>query len=214
MEAFINLITSFGVIAILFVIFAETGLLVGFVFPGDSLLFMAGILSQSTLHINVNLLVVLLFIAGVLGESTGYLWGRRFGKKLQQRKDGRIFKKAYLAKAEEFYKKHGPLAIVLAVFVPVVRTFVPLVAGISKMDYRKFVPFNILGVGLWVAIFTYLGFFAGKFLTDHHVNIELAALAIIFLSISPILIHALSDKKRRQAIWSAIKLQARTIFKK
>ncbi len=214
MEAFLNLITGFGVFAILLVIFAETGLLIGFVFPGDSLLFTSGFLIQGGyLPINIHLFVLLVFMAGVLGESTGYLWGKRFGKKLQTRPDGRIFKKAYLAKAEEFYKKHGPLAIVLAVFVPVVRTFVPLVAGISKMDYRKFVPFNILGVALWTTIFTYLGFFAGAQLKQWHINVEVAAIGIIILSISPMIIHALKDKKRRQAIWSAVKIQAQTLFK-
>jgi membrane-associated protein len=215
MEAFINLIASLGVFAILFVIFAETGLLVGFVFPGDSLLFTSGFLiQQHLLPVDINVFVVLLFIAGVLGETTGYLWGRRFGRRLQSRPDGRIFKKEYLVKAEEFYKKHGPLAIVLAVFVPIVRTFVPLVAGISKMDYRKFVPFNVLGVALWTAGFTYLGYFAGAQLKRMGINVELAAILIILISISPMLIHALKDKKRRQAIWSGIKFQARTIFAK
>jgi membrane-associated protein len=189
MEAFIHLITSFGVAAILFVIFAETGLLVGFVFPGDSLLFTAGFLvQQNLLPINIHLFVLLLFIAGVLGETTGYLWGRRFGKSLQNRPDGRIFKKEYLAKSEAFYKKHGPLAITLAVFVPIVRTFVPLVAGISKMDYRKFMPFNILGVALWTAGFTYLGYFAGAKLREMGINVEVAAILIILLSISPMIL--------------------------
>ncbi len=215
MEGFINLIIGFGVVAILLVIFAETGLLVGFVFPGDSLLFTAGFLvQQNLLPINIHMFVLLLFIAGVLGETTGYLWGRRFGKNLQNRPDGKIFKKEYLAKSEAFYKKHGPLAIVLAVFVPVVRTFVPLVAGISKMDYRKFIPYNILGVALWTAGFTYLGYFAGAQLKKMGINVEVAAIFIILLSISPMLYHALKDKERRQAIWSAIKLQTRTIFRK
>jgi membrane-associated protein len=213
MEGFIHFITGFGVLAIMLVIFAETGLLIGFVFPGDSLLFTAGYLvQQNILPINIHVFVLLLFIAGVLGESTGYMWGRYFGKKLYNRPDGKIFKKAYLQKAEDFYKKHGPLAIVLAVFVPVVRTFVPLVAGVGKMDYRKFIPFNILGVGIWTAGFTYLGYFAGAQLNKMGINIEAAALIIIFLSISPMIIHALKDKKRRQAIWHSVQYQARTIF--
>lgn len=213
MEAFINLITGFGVVAILSVIFAETGLLIGFVFPGDSLLFTAGYLVQENiLPINIHLFVLLLFISGVLGETTGYLWGRYFGKKLYNRPDGRIFKREYLEKAETFYKKYGPIAIVLAVFIPIVRTFVPLVAGIGKMDYRKFVPFNVLGVGIWTIGFTYLGYYAGAFLKSKGINVEVAAIIIIFLSVSPMLIHALKDKRRRRAIWGAIKLQATTIF--
>lgn len=215
MEAFIHLITGFGVLAIMLVIFAETGLLVGFIFPGDSLLFTAGYLVQEgLLPINIHLFVFLLFAAGVLGESTGYLWGRFFGKRLYNRPDGKIFKKSYLEKSEAFYKKHGPLAIVLAVFVPIVRTFVPLIAGMSKMDYRKFVPFNILGVGLWTVSFTYLGYFAGAQLKTMGVNVELAAIIIIILSITPMLIHALKDKKRRDAIVNTIKYQVRTLFGK
>ena len=208
MEAFIHLITSFGVLAILFVVFAETGLLIGFIFPGDSLLFTSGFLVQEgILPIDINLFVLLLFIAGVLGESTGYLIGRRLGKSLYQREDGRLFKKAHLIKAEKFYKEHGPLAIVVAVFIPIVRTFVPLVAGISKMDYRKFVPFNILGIALWTTIFTYLGFFAGGQLKKMGVNVEVAALAIIFLSFLPVLIGYLKDPARRQVLSEHIQKQ-------
>lgn len=213
MESLIHFITNLGVAAILLVVFAETGLLIGFILPGDSLLFTAGFLVQEHyLPINIHLFVLLLFFAGVLGESTGYLWGRHFGKKLYKRPDGRIFKKSYLEKAERFYQKHGPLAIVLAVFIPVVRTFVPLVAGIGKMDYRKFVPFNILGVAIWTTVFTYLGYFAGAQLHKMGINVELAALIIIFLSLSPMVIHALKDKKRRQAIARAVKLQWNTLF--
>ena len=215
MEAFINFISGFGVLSILFVIYAETGLLVGFIFPGDSLLFTAGFLVQEhILPINIHLFVFLLFIAGVLGESTGYLWGKRFGKRLYSRPDGKIFKKVYLEKSEAFYKKHGPLAITLAVFIPIVRTFVPLVAGMSKMDYRKFMPFNILGVAGWTIIFTYLGYYAGAELKKAGVNVEVAAISIILLSISPMIIHVLKDKRRREALWNGFKLQARTIFQK
>ena len=215
MEGFINLITGFGIAAILFAIFAETGLLVGFVFPGDSLLFTSGFLvQQNILPINIHAFVAMLFVAGVLGESTGYVWGRRFGKKLQDRPDGKLFKKEYLVKSEAFYEKHGPLAIVLAVFVPIIRTFVPLVAGMSKMNYKKFIPFNLLGVAMWSAGFTYLGYFAGAELKKMGVNVEMAALLIILISISPMIIHALKDKKRRESIASAIKMQARTIFGK
>lgn len=212
MEAFINFITGFGIFAILFVIFAETGLLIGFVFPGDSLLFTSGFLvQQNILQINIHLFVALLFLAGVLGETTGYLWGKRFGEQLENRPDGRIFKREYLENAQKFYEKHGPLAITLAVFVPIVRTFVPLVAGMSKMHYTRFMPFNILGVAMWTTIFTYLGYFAGAELKKMGVNVELAAIAIILLSISPMIIHALKDKKRRESIWNSIKYQVRTL---
>lgn len=211
MEAFIHLITGFGVLAILFVVFAESGLLFGFIFPGDSLLFAAGYLVQrGTLNIDVTLFVALLFIAAVLGDSVGYAFGRRVGRKLFEKENSRFFKKKYLVQAENFYKKHGSLTVVLARFVPVVRTFAPIVAGASEMHYRKFLAFNIIGGLIWTAGFTYLGFFAGEALTKAGVNIEVAALVIIFLSVLPIIIHGLKDKKNR----AAVKRQFDVLFSK
>ena len=201
MEAFIHFIASFGVLAILFVVFAESGLLFGFIFPGDSLLFTAGyMVQQGILPINIHIFVVLLIIAAIAGDSVGYTFGRRVGRKLFERENSRFFKKKYLLQAEKFYQKHGSLTVVLARFVPIVRTFAPIVAGASKMHYRTFVAFNIIGGILWAAIFTYLGFFAGKALTDAGVNIEIAALIIIFLSVLPMIIHALKQENTRAMI--------------
>lgn len=211
MEAFIHLITGFGVIAILFVVFAESGLLFGFVFPGDSLLFTSGyMVQQDILRIDINLFVILLFIAAVLGDNVGYTFGRRVGRKLFEKENSRFFKKKYLTQAESFYKKHGSLTIVLARFVPIIRTFAPIVAGASKMNYRTFLAYNLLGGMLWTAGFTYLGYYAGKALTDMGINIEVAALIIIFLSISPMIVHALKDKKNR----TAIKKQLSVLFRR
>lgn len=206
MEAFIHLITGFGILAILFVIFAESGLLIGFVFPGDSLLFTAGyMVQQNILHLgnipfNIHIFVLMLFVAAVLGDSVGYTFGRKVGRKLFDKENSRFFKKKYLIQAENFYKKHGSLTIVLARFVPIIRTFAPIVAGASKMNYRTFLTFNLAGGLLWTASFTYLGYFAGQALTDMGINIEVAALIIIFLSISPMIIHALSKPENRAAI--------------
>lgn len=201
MEAFIHLITGFGVPAILFVIFAESGLLFGFIFPGDSLLFTAGyMVQQHILHIDIHIFILMLFVAAVLGDNVGYTFGRRVGRKLFEKENSRFFKKKYLVQAENFYKKHGSLTIVLARFVPIVRTFAPIVAGASKMNYRTFLTYNLAGGLMWTAGFTYLGFFAGEALTRAGVNIEVAALIIIFLSVSPMIIHALKDPKNRQAI--------------
>ena len=215
-EAFINLITGFGVLAILFVIYAESGLLIGFVFPGDSLLFTAGyMVQQNILHLgslpfNIHIFAVMLFIAAVLGDSTGYAFGHKVGRKLFDKPNSRFFKKKYLIQAENFYEKHGALTIVLARFVPIVRTFAPIVAGTSKMHYRTFLAYNLVGGALWVTIFTYLGYFAGRALTEAGVNIEVAALIIIFLSVSPMIIHALKQKETRKLI----KEQFNTIFSK
>lgn len=214
MEAFIHFITGFGVLAILFVVYAESGLLIGFIFPGDSLLFTAGymvqlnILHLGSLPFNIHIFVALLFIAAVLGDSTGYAFGHKVGRKLFDKPNSRFFKKKYLLQAEKFYEKHGALTIVLARFVPIIRTFAPIVAGTSKMHYRTFLFFNLIGGALWVMIFTYLGYFAGRALTEAGVNIEVAALIIIFLSVSPMIIHALKQKEARELI----KKQFRTIF--
>ena len=219
MEAFINWIAGFGIFAILFVIYAESGLLIGFFFPGDSLLFTAGFLFQQgilpgAIPINIHLFALLLFIAASLGQSTGYLFGKKVGRKLFDRKNSRLFRKDNLVRTEAFYEKHGPIAIVLACFVPIIRTFVPIVAGISKMSYRQFLPFNLIGAFTWTYSFTYLGFFAGKVLHDMGINVEIAALIIIFLSISPMLYHALKDKARRQALWEGTKREIRILLGK
>lgn len=201
MEAFIHFIASFGVLAILFVVFAESGLLFGFIFPGDSLLFTAGyMVQQGILPINIHVFVVLLIIAAIAGDSVGYSFGHKVGRKLFERENSRFFKKKYLLQAEKFYEKHGSLTVVLARFVPIVRTFAPIVAGASKMHYRTFLAFNIIGGVLWATIFTYLGFFAGKALTEAGVNIEVAALIIIFLSVLPMIIHALKQENTRAMI--------------
>jgi membrane-associated protein len=205
MEAFINLIASFGVFAILFVIYAESGLLIGFLFPGDSLLFTAGFLFQQgilpgSVPINIHVFAFLLFLSASLGESTGYLFGKKVGRKLFARKNSRFFRKENLERTEAFYEKHGPKAIVLACYVPIVRTFVPIVAGISKMTYREFLPYNILGAFTWTYSFTYLGYYAGKVLHSLGVNVEVAALLIIALSLAPVLYHTLKDKDRRLAL--------------
>lgn len=211
METFIHLITGLGVLAILLVIFAESGLLIGFVFPGDSLLFTAGyMVQQGILPINVHLFVALLFIAAVLGDNVGYAFGNRVGKKFFEKENSRFFKKKYLEQAEKFYKKHGSSTIVLARFVPIVRTFAPIVAGASSMHYRTFVVFNLVGGLVWTATFTYLGFFAGKALTSAGINIEAAALIVIFISILPMIIHGLMQKN----VQNSIKKQFRVIFSK
>ena len=198
MESFIHLITSFGVFAILSVVFAESGLLIGFVLPGDSLLFTAGyMVQQNILHIDIHIFALLVFAAAVLGDSVGYSFGHKVGRKLFEKENSRFFKKKYLEQTEKFYDKHGSATIVLARFVPIVRTFAPIVAGASKMHYKTFLTFNLIGGFLWSSLFVYLGFYAGEFLTKAGVNIEVAAILIIFLSVSPMAIHALKQPNTR-----------------
>lgn len=206
MEALLHFITNFGPFAVIAVIFAETGLMVGFFLPGDSLLFTAGFLVQQHIFaINIHTFAVALFLASVLGNSTGYMFGQRVGRRLFKREDSRFFRQEYLQRAEEFYEKHGSKTIVLAMFVPIVRTFTPIVAGISKMSYRKFLTFNIIGAALWTSTFTYLGYFAGSYIRAIGLNIEVTALIIIFLSLLPGIIHVLKEPEHRSRIKNIIR---------
>ena len=217
MEAIVNLITGLGIFAVIFAIYAESGLLIGFFFPGDSLLFTAGFLVQEKFglfaNVNIHLFVLALFIAAAAGQSTGYLFGKKVGRKLFERKNTRLFRKENLVRTEQFYEKHGPIAIILACFVPIVRTFVPIVAGVSKMRYAQFVPYNIIGALTWTAGFTYLGYFAGAGLKHIGINVETAAIIIILLSISPMFYHALKDATRRRNLWLATKREVAILFK-
>ena len=201
MESFVHLITSFGILAILLVVFAESGLLIGFVLPGDSLLFTSGyMVQQNILHIDIHIFAILVFIAAVLGDSVGYSFGHKVGRKLFEKENSRFFKKKYLEQTEEFYDKHGSVTIVLARFAPIVRTFAPIVAGAGKMHYKTFLIFNLIGGFLWSSLFIYLGFHAGEFLTKAGINIEVTALIIIFLSVSPMIVHTLKKPSFRATL--------------
>ncbi|MBB1558098.1 VTT domain-containing protein [Candidatus Saccharibacteria bacterium] len=206
MESLIHAITSLGIAAVLLVVYAESGLLIGFVLPGDSLLFTAGyMVNQEILRLfghplNIHLFVAAIALMAILGDSTGYAFGHKVGRKLFLKPNSRFFKKKYLEQAEQFYQKHGSLTIVLARFVPIVRTFAPIVAGASKMHYNTFLLFNIVGGALWAAIFTYLGYFAGAILTGAGVNIEVTAIIIILISVAPMVIHALKQKSTRDKL--------------
>ena len=206
MESLIHAITGLGIAAVLLVVYAESGLLIGFVLPGDSLLFTAGyMVNQEILRLfgqplNIHLFVAAIALMAILGDSTGYAFGHKVGRKLFLKPNSRFFKKKYLEQAEQFYQKHGSLTIVLARFVPVVRTFAPIVAGASKMHYNTFLLFNIVGGALWAAIFTYLGYFAGEILTGAGVNIEVAAIIIILISVAPMVIHALKQQSTRDKL--------------
>lgn len=203
LDALIGLV---GVAGIAGIIFAESGLLVGFFLPGDSLLFTAGFLvHQNILSFNIHLLVVILFLAAALGDSVGYTFGNRVGRRLFRRKDSLLFHKENLLRAEEFYEKNGAKTIVLARFVPVVRTFAPIIAGISSMRYKTFLVYNLIGAFLWAVGLTYLGYFAGNAIEAAGINIEYVILGIIFISILPPIIHILREPKSRAAIQKHMK---------
>lgn len=211
------IVGSLGIGAILAIVFAESGLLIGFFLPGDSLLFTAGFLvSTGVLKINIIALVLLLFVAAVLGDSVGYVFGRRVGRRLFNRRNSVLFRQENMVHAEEFYTKYGSKTIIIARFIPVVRTFAPIVAGIGKMDYKTFITYNLIGGLLWSAGVTLLGFGLGHWFQSLGLDIDTVILPIaaiiILISIAPALIHLLKDKKQRRAIWAATKLQFKKLL--
>lgn len=215
----IDFIKYVGVLGVALVIFAESGLLIGFFLPGDSLLFTAGFLTfTGYLPINIHLLVVILFVAAALGDSVGYTFGRRVGHRVFNRQNSLLFKQENIQRAQTFYKKHGGKTIIIARFIPIVRTFAPVVAGVAKMDYKTFLSFNIIGALLWAAGVTYLGYFAGSWFESAGIEIDSILLpviaSIILLSVLPPLIHIFKDKKQREAFWNGTKRQLALIFKR
>jgi membrane-associated protein len=194
-----QLIESFGLLGILIVVFAESGLLIGFFLPGDSLLFTTGLLvsTDQYLHSPLWLVCLLIVLAAIAGDQVGYLFGRKVGPALFRRPDSRLFKQENVEKAHAFFEKHGAKSIVLARFVPIVRTFTPIIAGVSRMEYRTFVTFNIIGGVLWGAGVTLLGAALGKVDFVHH-NIEVILIGIVLLSVLPIGIEYLRARRAGQ----------------
>lgn len=190
------LIQTFGLIGILTIVFAESGLLIGFFLPGDSLLFTTGLLvaTDQYLHYPLWLVCVLIVIAAILGDQVGYLFGRKVGPALFKRPDSRLFKQENVEKAHVFFEKYGAKSLVLARFVPIVRTFTPIIAGVSRMNYRSFVTFNIVGGVLWGAGVTLLGAALGQ-IDFVHKHIEMILLGIVLLSVVPIAVEYLRARR-------------------
>ncbi|MCA9905888.1 MAG: VTT domain-containing protein [Anaerolineae bacterium] len=198
MEEFLRTV---GYIGIFGIIFAESGLLIGFFLPGDSLLFTAGFLaSLDNPPFSLPVLLIGCAIAAVAGDSVGYAFGRRVGRKLFQRENSFLFNKANLLRAEAFYEKHGGKAIVLARFMPIVRTFAPIVAGIGTMEYRRFVSYNIVGGLLWAVGVTSAGFLLGNVIPDVDKYLLPIIIVIILVSVAPSAYHVLKEKETRDAL--------------
>ncbi len=193
-----ELVRDYGtwVYGILFLIlFCETGLVVTPFLPGDSLLFVAGaIASLDSNDLNVHLMVALMITAAIIGDAVNYAIGRIFGEKLFRNPDSKIFRRVYLDKTHAFYEKHGGKAIILARFVPIVRTFAPFVAGMGKMSYRHFAFYNVTGAFIWVLLFTYAGYFFGE-LPFVQNNLKLLIVAIIFVSILPGVVEIIRHRR-------------------
>lgn len=191
-----HLIGQFGLIGVLVIVFAESGLLIGFFLPGDSLLFTTGLLvTTGKLDTPLWLVCVLVALAAIIGDQVGYLFGRKVGPALFNRPDSRLFKQENVEKAHEFFEKYGPKSLILARFVPIVRTFTPIIAGVSRMNYRSFITFNIIGGILWGVGVTLLGAGLGK-IEFVHKNIEAMLVLIVLISVVPIGIEFLRARSK------------------
>ena len=199
LTVFVEQYGTWTYLALFIIVFCETGLVVTPFLPGDSLLFAAGaIASLSNTGINAHSLALLLIVAAVLGDAVNYFIGSILGMKVFENKNSKIFKRSYLEKTQAFYEKYGSKTIVIARFVPIVRTFAPFLAGVSSMTYKKFATFNVVGALLWVILFVYAGyFFGGVELVKK--NFTLVILAIIFISILPIVFEVYKSKKAQPA---------------
>ncbi|MDR2748853.1 MAG: VTT domain-containing protein [Bifidobacteriaceae bacterium] len=181
--------------------FAETGLMIGFFLPGDSMLFTAGALAGlGVIDVNIPLLCFLFFLSAIIGNSTGYAIGKRFGRKLFEKENSKVFKRKYIIQAEMFYEKHGGVAVILAQFMPIIRTFCPVVTGISKFEFKKFIAFNIIGAFFWTVGITLIGYYSfmafGQFIKPEDIDKYLLPIVIliVIISISPALVKLIHHK--------------------
>lgn len=206
-----HLIQSGGILLVAFIVFAESGLLVGFFLPGDTLLFTAGFFaSQGAL--NLPLLILAVVTAAIVGDNVGYSIGRRTGHRIFKKEDGIFFHKDNIERAEAFYQAHGGKTIVLARFVPVVRTFVPVIAGVGKMPRKTFFIYNIIGGIVWGAGITLLGFWLGSKVDNVEKYILPVFLLATLATFGPALYHLLKDADNRERIAKKLKFWLSNIF--
>jgi membrane-associated protein len=191
-----DLIKSIGLLGIWGIIFAESGIMLGFFLPGDSLLVTSGLLASQGFF-NIAVLLFGCFVCAVLGDNVGYFTGYRLGRKLFNKEDSRFFKKSYLQETENFYNKHGQKTIILARFVPVVRTFAPIVAGTAAMKYKTFMFFNLIGGFIWTMGLTLFGYFLGRVVPDVDRYLLPIILVIIVLSLAPAIWHLIEPKLKK-----------------
>lgn len=200
----IPLIKSFGYLGIFAIVFLESGLLVGFFFPGDSLLFTAGFLASQG-FLDITTLIIGCFTFAVLGDSIGYYIGSKLGPKIFTKEDSIFFQRKHLERAQKFYDKHGGKTIILARFVPIIRAFAPVVAGAGKMDYKRFLAFNLIGGIMWAIGVTLTGFYLGSMIPDVDKYLLPIIGLIIIASVLPGLHHILVDAEIRASILKRFK---------
>lgn len=199
-----ELIKAIGYIGMFAIVFAETGLLLGFFLPGDSLLFTAGILAAQG-YLNIWLLLLLLATAAIMGDSTGYAIGRRLGPKVFSKEESLLFNKKHLERARAFFDKYGSKTIILSRFVPVIRTFAPTLAGVGKMNYTKFLFYNVSGGIFWIFSITLLGYYLGLKVDNVERLIVPGIVVIVFLSLTPYIKSFITNPELRAEIFHYIK---------
>ena len=195
----IPFIKGAGYLGLFAIIFSESGLFVGFFLPGDSLLFTAGFLASQG-FLNIWVLMGVTFIGAVLGDSVGYAFGKRIGPAIFSREDSLLFNRKNIERSRAFYERYGTKAIILARFMPVVRTFAPILAGVGQMRYRTFLIFNVIGAFLWTIGLSALGYYLGSAIPDIDRYLLPIIALIIFFSVLPTIIHVARDKDSREKI--------------
>lgn len=194
-----EIIKTIGYLGVFGIVFAESGLFFGFFLPGDSLLFTAGFLASQKFF-DIWVLTTLIIVGAIAGDSVGYWFGRKVGQKIFNRQDSFFFRKDHLDKAHAFYEKHGGKTIILARFMPMVRTFAPIVAGAANMTYRKFVSYNVIGGLLWGGGITLAGFWLGNTIPNVDRYLLPIILVIILVSVTPPAVHILKEKDNRERL--------------
>jgi membrane-associated protein len=195
-----QLIRSFGTIGLFLIIFAESGLLIGFFLPGDSLLFTAGLFAARG-DLNIAVILVGCFVAAVLGDQVGYAFGRKVGPSIFSKPNSKLFKQEYVQRADQFFEEHGPKTILLARFVPVVRTFAPILAGVGSMKYRTFLVYNLIGGFVWAIGVTSLGYLLGDQIGEDNIDKYLLPIifVIIVISVLPAVFEVLRHRRKAKA---------------
>jgi membrane-associated protein len=192
-ENLIELIKAIGYLGVFGIVFAESGLFIGFFLPGDSLLFTAGVLASQG-YLQIGALLIIIFVGAVVGDNVGYAFGKTVGPKLFKREDSLLFHKKNLIRAHNFYEQYGPMTVVMARFIPIIRTFVPIVAGIGRMNYRIFVLYNVLGGLLWTLLMTLAGYYLVKIIPGISDYIHLIVIGIIVVSFIPPVWHLIRER--------------------
>lgn len=193
-ENLVNLIKAVGYIGLFVIVFAESGLLVGFFLPGDSLLFTAGFLASQG-HLNLFAVIALIWVAAVLGDNVGYAFGHKIGPRIFKKEESLLFHKDNLERAQKFYRDHGPKTIILARFVPIVRTFAPILAGVGKMEYSTFLKYNFVGGTVWTFLLTLAGYFLGNLIPDIDKYLLPIIGVIVIISVVPAVYHIVQHRK-------------------